>query len=109
MSITRRLGNRSVLRPCATLVQLIFGPGRLRFFFGLLFHAGRQRQFLRNGVAAIRNLLATGIILDIVFQMILFHSVHPGAALVVGPILTCIPYAVGRQLTTRLARGKGKR
>ena len=55
-------------------------------------------------MAAIRNLLAFGIIMDIVFQVVLYHSVHPGAALLVGPILICFPYAVSRALTTRLAR-----
>ncbi len=60
---------------------------------------------LRSGVAAIRNLLALGIILDVVFQLILYHSVHPGAALIVGPILICLPYALSRALTTQLARG----
>lgn len=35
------------------------------------------------------------------------HSVHPGAAVVIGPILICFPYAVSRALTTRLARRLG--
>ena len=54
-------------------------------------------------------LLAMGIILDIVFQQVLYHAVHPGAALVVGPLLICLPYALSRALTNRLARWLGKR
>ena len=51
-----------------------------------------------------------GIILDLVFQLILYRSVHPGAALVVGPILICAPYALARALSNRVARGsRGKR
>jgi len=61
------------------------------FLFGLLFGAGRRRELMRSGVAAIRNLVAIGIITDIVFQLVLYRSVHPGAALVVGPILICLP------------------
>jgi hypothetical protein len=45
-----------------------------------------------------------GIILDVAYQLIVVHAVHPGAALVVGPILICTPYALARALTTRLAR-----
>ena len=82
--------------------------GNPPYLFGLLFHAGRRREFLRSAVAAIRNLLAAGIVLDIVFQLILYHSVHPGAALVVGPILICIPYAMSRALTTRVAQAMTK-
>ena len=38
------------------------------------------------------TLLAMGIIMDLVFQLILYHSVHPGAAVVVGPLFICMPY-----------------
>jgi len=117
------------------LPQRLTGPGRLRFFlqptlaillgvrggladakagnppylFGLLFAAGRRRELLRSGAAAIRTLLAMGIILDVVFQLVLYRAVHPGAALLVGPILICFPYALSRALTTRLARGLARR
>lgn len=116
------------------LPQRFTGPGRLRFIlqpllaillgvrsgladaregvppylFGLLFHAGRRRELLRSGAAAINTLLAMGIIMDVVLQLVLYRRVHPGAALVVGPILICTPYALSRALTTRLARLLGK-
>jgi hypothetical protein len=60
-------------------------------------------------VVAIRNLLAVGIIMDIVFQLIIYRSVHPGATLLVGPILICFPYALSRALTIRVARKIGER
>lgn len=75
------------------------------FFFSLLFHATRRRELLRNGAEAIGTLLAMGILLDVVFQLILYRAVHPGAAVVIGPILISVPYALSRALTTRLARG----
>jgi len=30
--------------------------------------------------------------------------VHPGAALVVGPVLICVPYSAARALTNRVVR-----
>jgi hypothetical protein len=81
--------------------------GNPPYLIGLLFAAGRRRELLRSGTAAISTLLAMGIILDLVFQLVLYRAVHPGAALVVGPIFICTPYAVARGLTTRLARGLG--
>ncbi len=60
-------------------------------------------------MAAIRNLVATGIILDMVFQLILYHSVHPPAVLVVGPILICLPYAVSGALATPVPRAMAKK
>lgn len=73
------------------------------YLFGLLFHAGHRRELMQSGAAAVGTLLAMGIILDVVFQFILYRSVHPGAALVVGPILICLPYALSRALTNRMA------
>jgi hypothetical protein len=100
---------RFILQPTVAIVLGMRGgfadakSGNLPYLFGLLFAAGRRRELLRSGVAAIRNLLAVGIIMDIVFQLILYRSVHPGAALLVGPILICFPYALSRALTTRFA------
>ncbi len=101
---------RFILQPMVAIVLGIRGgladakAGNLPYLFGLLFGAGRRRELLRSGVATVRNLVALGIIMDIVFQRVIYHSVHPGAALVVGPILICFPYAMSRALTTRLAR-----
>jgi hypothetical protein len=81
--------------------------GHPPYLFGLIFATARRRELLRSGVAAIRNLLAAGIVMDLAFQLILYRSVHPGAALVVGPILICTPYALSRALTNRVARWSG--
>jgi hypothetical protein len=103
---------RFILQPLLAILLGIrggladFRAGNPPFLFGLLFDA-RRRELLRTGVAAITTLLAMGVILDIVFQQILYHAVHPGAALLVGPILICLPYALSRALTNRLARLAG--
>jgi hypothetical protein len=100
---------RFILQPMVAIALGIRGgladakAGNPPYLLGLFLGVGRRRELLRSGVAAIRNLIALGIIMDIVFQLILYHSVHPGAALVVGPILICFPYALARALTVRLA------
>lgn len=102
---------RFILQPVLAILLGVRGgladakAGNPPYLFGLLFAAGRRRELLRSGGAAICILLAMGIILDLVFQMVLYRAVHPGAALVVGPIRICTPYALSRALTTRLARG----
>jgi hypothetical protein len=64
---------------------------------------------LRSAGEAISILLAIGIILDVVFQLVLYQEVHPGAALLIGPILICTPYAITRALTNRLVRSLGRK
>jgi hypothetical protein len=101
---------RFVLQPTiATLMGVRGGladarAGHPPYLIGLLAVPGSRREMLRSGLAVVRNLLAAGIILDLVFQVVLYRSVHPGAALVVGPILICLPYALARALTNRVAR-----
>lgn len=112
------------------LPQRFSGPGRLRFIlqpllailFGVrsgladaqqgqspylatvLFHGHKRKELLRSGLTAIGHLLAVGILLDAVAQLLIYKEVHPGAALVIGPVLICFPYASARGLTLRLAR-----
>ena len=77
--------------------------GHPPYLLGLVAASGRRRELLRSGLGAVRNLLAAGIVLDLAFQLVLYRSVHPGAALVVGPILICLPYAIARALSNRVA------
>ena len=101
------------------------GPGRLRFIFqplvailfgvrcglrdaksgqspyisAFVFHAHKRKELLHSGLAAIGHVLAVGILLDAVAQLLIYKQIHPGAALVIGPILVCVPYAMARGLT----------
>ena len=100
---------RFLLQP---LVAIVLGwrggltdarAGRSPYLFGLLVGGGDRKDLLRSGLAAIRDLLAVGIVLDAVAQFLIYGQVHPGAALVIGPVLICLPYSVARALTNRVA------
>lgn len=101
---------RFILQPLAAVLIGVRGgladarAGHPPYLSGLLFAHGRKRELLHHGLAAIRNVLALAIIMDIVFQVVLDHAVHPGAALLIGPIFIGGPYAVSRALTNRFAQ-----
>ena len=105
---------RFILQPVIAIVLGIRGGladakvGNPPYLLGLLLGAGRRAELLRTGAEAIGTLIAMGIMLDVVFQLALYQSVHPGAALVVGPILICLPYAASRALATRVMRAMAK-
>lgn len=110
------------------LPQRFSGPGRLRFIFqpliamvlgwrsglndaqtgrppylyGLIFESENRGELLRSGLAVVRDLIAMGIVLDAVAQLLIYGQIHPGAALVIGPVLICLPYAISRALTNRV-------
>jgi hypothetical protein len=101
---------RFILQPLiASLIGVRCGladakSGQAPYIFALLFHAQKRKELLRSGMTAIGHVLAIGILLDAVAQLLIYGQIHPGAALVVGPVLVCGPYAVARGLTLRLAR-----
>jgi hypothetical protein len=78
--------------------------GRPPYLYALVLGGANRQELLRSGMVAIRNLVAAGIVLDSVAQLLIYRQVHPGAALVIGPVLICIPYAVSRALTNRVVR-----
>ncbi|MDZ7653960.1 MAG: hypothetical protein U5L03_16080 [Burkholderiaceae bacterium] len=101
---------RLVLQP---LIAIVLGwragqgdarAGRPAYLWGLIFGGTDRMQQLRSGLSDIRNLLAAGIVLDAVAQLLIYRQVHPGAALVVGPVLIGLPYALARAMTCRGAR-----
>ena len=83
--------------------------GRPPYVMGLLFDPLHRREYVRTGLATIRDLVAVGVVLDVVAQFLIFGQVHPGAALVIGPVLITGPYAIARAVTNRVARTIGRR
>jgi hypothetical protein len=59
---------------------------------------------MRSALISVRNLIAIAILLDIASQLLTFRMVHPGAALILGPVLIGLPYASSRALTNRIGR-----
>lgn len=79
------------------------------FLWALLFHRKHRRELLRSTLISIRNLVAIAILLDLVSQYLIFDKIRPGAALVVGPVLIAVPYALSRALANRVWRWKHQR
>ncbi len=116
----------------ADLLARLSGPGRLRFIlqptvavalgirhgrqdarahlppflWALVFHSAHRGHLLRSAGVGIRDLLACAVLLDIISQLLIFHHVHPAAALIVGPVLIGFPYAVARALANRIFRAR---
>lgn len=99
---------RFVLQPLvATLLGIRSGradarAGRPPYLSGVLFHRGLRGELMRTGFETVVNLLLMGILLDAIFQWIILGVSHPGAALVVGPVLIVGPYTLARGLSNRL-------
>ena len=104
---------RFVLQPVIAIVLGIRSgladarAGRPPYLSGVLFHRAHRGELVRTGFETVLNLLLMGILLDAVFQWVILGVSHPGAALVVGPVLIVGPYSVARALSNRVARLRG--
>jgi hypothetical protein len=101
---------RFVLQPLTAIILGIIGgladarAGAPSYLYGILFHRGLRGDLVRSGLSTVANLLLMGILMDAVFQRIILGVVHPGAALILGPVLIVGPYGLARSLSNRLAQ-----
>jgi len=106
---------RFVLQPLvATLLGIRNGvsdarAGRPSYLFVLVTDRQRRGELVRDGLATVANLLLIGVLLDAIFQWVILGVSHPGAALLVGPVLIATPYAVARALSNVVAGASARR
>jgi len=105
---------RFIVQPTAALVIGVRDgirdarEGHLPFLLALISRSARKHDLLRSAFASVRDLIAIAIILDVISQFLIFRRIHPGAALLVGPVLIAIPYAVSRVLANPLLRKRSR-
>ena len=93
----------------ATLLGVRAGRGDARagrppYFFALVAHPQHRRQMLAETARSLANIVLIGILLDAISQWLILGMAHPGAALVVGPVLIGLPYALARAFSNRMSR-----
>ena len=79
------------------------------FLWSLVFHHGQRSELLRGALLSVRNVVALAILLDIISQFLIFREIHPGAALILGPVLIGMPYTLARAFSNRISRWRKSR
>jgi hypothetical protein len=77
--------------------------GRAPYLYALLLGSENRGDLARSALRDVVNLLLAGILLDSVCQWLILGASYFGAALVVGPVLIAVPYAVARALANRIS------
>src|SRR5437899_897574 len=70
--------------------------GAHSYLWALAVHGENRGELLRSMFASLRELIAIAILLDILSQFLIFREIHPGAAILLGPLLIGVPYALSR-------------
>ena len=81
--------------------------GRPAYFWALFADSVNRKDMLRDGWKSVGRIFILAIIIDLVYQLIVFRWFYPVEALLVAVILAIIPYLVIRGPVNRLTRRKG--
>ena len=77
--------------------------GRSPFLSTILGHPDDRRRLIREGLIAIGKLAVSAIIVDFVYQLMVFRRIYPVEAIDVAFLLALIPYFVLRGPVNRMA------
>ena len=80
--------------------------GQSPYFWALFTEPAHRRDMLESGWKSIGKVFIIAIILDLVFQYIVFRDIRPIGALLTGLILAVIPYLLLRGPVNRVMRFK---
>ncbi len=104
------LNFRLILQPVVASVLAIqkarrdAREGKPAFFLALMREPERRRSLLREASVDIGMLFLVTGVLDIIYQLIVFHTIRPGQSLIAATVLALLPYVVVRGITDRIAK-----
>ena len=106
---------RFVLQPLmAAMVAIRDGlkdarSGRSPYFATVLGNPRERAGRLREGLNATARIIALGLVMDVIYQAVVFKTFYPDQALVVALVLAFVPYVIIRGVTRRILRSQPSR
>jgi hypothetical protein len=78
--------------------------GRSPFAWTIISDPSERGGRLREGLNATAKILLFGLVMDTIYQILVFKAFYPYEALIIAILLAFVPYALIRGLTLRIAR-----
>lgn len=103
------LSFRLVLQPIvATILAVKAGLQDARdhrppYFWAILTNPDARRELLQQGWKAVAKVFVFAIVIDVVYQIIVFRWIYPGELLIIAFLLACAPYLLVRGPVNRIA------
>jgi hypothetical protein len=86
--------------------------GSVPYFWALFSQPIHRRDLLKDGWHGIYRLFTVALVLDVIYQLLVFHHIRPLQGLIVATVLALVPYMLLRgpanRLMTRAARSGWK-
>ena len=76
------------------------------YFWALFTDPEHRRDMMRDGWKSVGRVFLLGIVMDAIYQFMVFRWFYPGEAILVGAILALVPYLLIRGPVNRMARNK---
>jgi len=70
----------------------------------LLADSTERRLILRPGWKEVRRIIIVALVLDTIYQLMIFHAFYIFQAIIVAILCAFLPYMIGRGVSQRLAR-----
>ena len=108
------LSFRLILQPLvASLLAIRAGIGDARagrppYFWALLNKPDHRRELLIQGWKTVGKVFVIAVVIDSIYQLLMYGSLHPIELLIVGFILACVPYLIVRGPANRIYRALTK-
>lgn len=103
---------RLILQPTvATILGIRAGladarAGRPPYFWSILQPDADRRALLRTGWSDVKKVFIIAIVLDVIYEIVVYRWIYPVQALLMALVLAIIPYLIVRGLITRIAGRK---
>ena len=100
---------RVILQPVmATVAAALAGmrdarAGRSPYFWAILRDPRQRGPRLQEGMVATARIILLGLVMDVIYQIVVFDTFHPGEAAIVALLLAFVPYLLLRGPVARIA------
>ena len=101
---------RFILQPLmATLFAIMSGikdakTGKEAYLRKFVCHREYRREMIKDGWLHVSKLFILAIVLDVIYQLKVFHRFYPGETLITAFILAIVPYLILRGPVNRIVK-----
>jgi hypothetical protein len=78
--------------------------GRPAYGWAILTNAADRKDLLKDGWRELTRVFLIAVIVDLIYEIIVFHEIHPVQSVIVAAVLALLPYPLFRGVVNRIVR-----
>ena len=78
--------------------------GRPPYGWAVLSNPVERRELLKEGWRELSKVFIIAVVIDLIYQLVVFGEIYPGQSLIVATILALLPYPLLRGVVNRMIR-----